>query len=348
MSQTNDQSQNPLIKPAEERKDPTPAEQMAKFTGESTVRDEPAKEPAKKPEENEEVVENKEETAAEKADKATDTDESAESGADAPDDKPKKKKSVEERIAELKENTYHMREAERRAKEAERRAIEAEARLAALEGKKSDEDLTTEKPDPKSELKAPDPNNYEYGEFDTKYRQDHEKYLRDSIRAEIKADQEAARAKDEDTRQAQAAAAQQQELAQKRDAAIEEGIKEFDDFEDALSALDEVKDPIAPETAAALLESEHCHRILHHLGKNPTEAAEMAKKTPLEQARYLGRLEAKFSAEKAASTEKPKPKTSQAPEPPSNRARGANGQFTPNDATTDFTAFKERHAGKGF
>lgn len=337
MSQTN--GETPVIKAAEERKDPTPAEQMAKFTGESTVKDET-------PAEKLEAVEDKKEKPVEEPKEEASTDDSEESGADAPEgeEKPKKKKTVEERIAEL---TAKRRDAERESASKDDTIADLQRQIDELKGKKPEEDLTTEKRDPKSEIKPPNPDDFEYGEFDTKYREAYSEYQDKLVDAKVQSRLDAERKKDVEARQADAADAKRQELGAKLLEHEKAGIKEFDDFEDALSALEDIKTPIAAETTEALLESEHAHKILYHLGKNPKEAAEMASQSPLKQAQYLGRLEAKFSAEAAAKSEKPKPKTSKAPEPPS-RSRGANGQFQGDDATTDFKAFRERHSGKGF
>ena len=353
MSQTNNGSQSPLVQSgptaqakAEPPKEPTAEEQISRFIdGDGkTAADKEDKSATK----DEEAVETKEETAEDADEITADADESVESDAGASEDeeKPvKKKKTAEERISEL---TAKRREAERSAKAEKERSAALEERLNALEGKKSTEDLTTQDPEPTSELKAPDPadKKYEYGEFDTQYRKDYEDYLRQSLRSEIKKEQETERKKAEETRQAEAAAAKQQELGAKLQAHQESGIKEFDDFEDALEALGEIETPIAPETTAMLLESEACPKILYHLGKNPKEAAEIASKSPIEQARYIGKLEARFSADTAAPQEKPKAKAPQAQTPPT-RARGSGGQFKADDATNDFNAFKSRHAGKG-
>lgn len=356
MSQNNGNN-SPLVqtgvqpqKAAEELKEPSNEELISKFIdgdGKSGADKAPEKEEPKAEEESAEVIENAEENADEEVENSPDTDDSDETGADAPEEaqKPKKKKTAEERIAEL---TAKRREAERTAAEKDDKMAELQRQIDELKGKKPDEDLKPEKDDTKSEVTPPDPNDkkYEYGEFDTEYRKDYEAYLRKSLRAELKQEQEEARQKEEETRQAEAAAAKQQELGDKLLEHQKAGIKEYEDFEDALESLSEVETPISPDTTAMLLESDQAHKILYHLGKNPDEAREIASKSPIEQARYIGKLEAKFSANEAAPKEKPV-KTTQAQTPPT-RNRGSNGQFKPNDATTDFSAFKAQHAGKGF
>ena len=343
MSQTNDKKEVPA---------PTNEELVAKFLdGDGNPTGLPDKKEEEKAEETSQDVENKEETGDEDEEKAPDTDESAESGADAPEDgeekaeegkdaAKKKKKSAEERIAEFRRKQG---DAERAAEAKEAENAELRRRLEELEGKKQDKDLTDDKSDTKSEDNGPDPYDFEYGEVDPRYVSALAEHKAAKIVEKTLAEQ---RKKDEEARQSSAADAKRQELASKMDAHIEAGIKEFEDFETAIEALQEIDTPIAPETTEALLQSEFAPQILHHLGKNPEEAREMASKSPIEQARYLGKLEAKFSASKAA-PEKPKASTSKAPPPPQ-RARGANGQFQADDATMNFSDFKARHAGKGF
>jgi len=318
---------------------------MKTFIGESTtVDDKSDTETATGDAAASEAVENKEEKADDAAAKDTSADKSGESDAGASEDKAAKKpkKSADERIAEL---TAKRREAERAAATKDTELAELRREIEALKGKKSDEPLKQENTDTTSEIKPPDPNDkkYEYGEFDTQYRKDYDKYLRDTARAEAQQALASERKKDEETRKAEAAAAMQQELGKKIDAALEAGIKEFDDFEEALAAFDKIEGNVAPEVAETILKSENFHRLIHYFGKNVAEAKELVSKSPIEQALHLGRLEAKFSANKAAHAEKPK--TTKAPDPLP-RSRGTNGQFEADDNTTDFAAFMAKHANK--
>jgi hypothetical protein len=78
--------------------------------------------------------------------------------------------------------------------------------------------------------------------------------------------------------------------------------------------------------------------ILYHLASNPKEATQVHAKSPVEQAAYFGRLEAKFTAPAA----KPKPKESKAPKPPANQAKGGSGGKVAPDmnGATDFATFE--------
>jgi len=87
--------------------------------------------------------------------------------------------------------------------------------------------------------------------------------------------------------------------------------------------------------------------VAYHLANNRDEAKSIAMMHPLEQARAFGRLEARFLAEAAAKVAEPKPEPkvkTDAPEPPTHRARGGGGKFSVDDDTSDFAAFEAKHA----
>lgn len=251
---------------------------------------------------------------------------------------PAKKNSVEERIAKI---TKARREAEReaaaRAEEAaakDRRIAELEAQLAG--GKKDTKDpLTAGGGGGNGEDAPPDPTKFDFGEVDPRYIAALTRYEARSLLA-------AERKKDEETRHAAAAAEKAREASAKMEAHIVEGVKKYDDFESVVleGALKDIP-PVAEETAELLRSSEHCADILYHFGKNPEEAAEMAKKSPIEQARYLGKLEAKFSSVKDAPPKK-EVKVTKAGAPPE-RARGADGKFGVSPDTDDFAAFDKAY-----
>lgn len=278
--------------------------------------------------------EKKEAVVAEEADK-DDADKEAAIDDKAGDKKPAKK-TVEDRIAEI---TAKRRQAERDASAAEQRAEELERRLAALEAKKdSDSDqLTQGAGAAKKDPSAPDPEKFEYGEVDPRY-------VAALARYEAKLELAEQQRKNDETRQAEAAAAAQQELQQKLDNQIRKGVELHEDFEAALAALDEIETPVSDEASRLIVESEYGAQILYHFGKNPKEAAEAVSKSPLEQARIIGRLEAQFAAEAKAKEDPAKEKktdvkVSKAPVPPETRVRGSNGQFRVAPDTDDFAAF---------
>lgn len=78
--------------------------------------------------------------------------------------------------------------------------------------------------------------------------------------------------------------------------------------------------PVTREMGEAIVESEIGPKILYHLGKNPDEAARIAKLSPVAQVREIGKLEAKLEAAAAppanSATSQPKTQTvSKAPAP---------------------------------
>lgn len=251
------------------------------------------------------------------------------------------KKTFDERVAAI---TAKRHEEARARTAAETRVAELEARLAALEGKKTQasDQLTQPAEGAKANPDAPDPEKFEYGEVDPRY-------VAALARYEAKQELAEDRRKNDEARQAEAAARKEQDIQQKLDAHIRKGVEAYDDFEAAYAALDAIETPVAPETAELLLKSDYAADMLYHLGKNIAEAAEVAKSSPIEQALYLGKLEARFAAEKGDKQEikKPEPTVSKAPPPPETRARGSDGKFSVNDDTDDFAAFEAKYSKGG-
>lgn len=276
----------------------------------------------------------KEQEAAKEAPKA-DSAPAKEQG----DDKAKSvsKKTFDDRVAAI---TAKKHEEARARTAAENRVAELEARLAALEGKKTQasDQLTQGAEGAKAASDAPDPEKFEYGEVDPRY-------VAALARHEAKQELAEERRKNDAARQAEAAARQEQDIQQKLETQIRKGVEAYDDFEAAYTALDAIETPIAAETAKLLIESEYAADLLYHFGKNIAEATEVAKKSPIEQARYLGKLEARFAAERAAASgeKKTETKVSKAPPPPETRARGSSGQFEVADDTEDFAAFEKKY-----
>lgn len=272
------------------------------------------------------VVDEKEETSDES--KASDDKEA---------DKKPAKKSAQDRFDEL---TKKRREAERAAAEKDSRIAALEAEIAGMKSAVQKKDLTDKKDDVKSDPDAPNPADFEYGEFDSRY-------VSALAAHEAKKIVAAERAKDAETRQAAAADAKALEIGEKLDSHIRSGIEKFEDFESSLEALEKIDGAPSEEARDMILGSEFGAEILHHLGKNTAEAVEMVSKSPFEQARYIGKLEAKFSAQKAASKKSEKPAVTNTPPPPANRLRGADGKFSTPDDTNDFASFEAKYTKKG-
>jgi len=257
---------------------------------------------------------------------------------DASDDesaKKKKSRSVEERIAKI---TKARREAEREAAARDAENAELRKRLADLEKKTG---LTEPAKRANSDPDAPDPTDaskYPYGEVDPQYIGDLADYRADKKIAAFRAEQE-------QLRQEEAAGRQAQELQQRADKVLVDGVTKYDDFEDVVLNNPDlnIEGEVSGEVREMILGSDNAADILYHIGQNPREAAEMVSKSPTEQARYIGKLEAKFSAGSAAATTQ-KPKSApKAPAPPNTKVRGSDGRFAVSDDTDDFAAFKSKY-----
>jgi hypothetical protein len=257
-----------------------------------------------------------------------DTDEPEGDDDAEPEKEGKRSKPASKRIAEL---TAKLRQAE----------LDLESERAGRAQPKPDEGSAP------PELKAPDPNDdkYEFGEADPKF-------IADNVRYELKLEQaEEAKARDEAARKEQAA-----EVGQKLDSdwntMRERGAEKHDDFAEKVDAL-QVSEPLL---AVAIQASPVGDDAAYYLATNPHEAeliqAQIAagdvigaakafgeiegaslveapvrptNGNPLDLALYAGRLKA-FKSKEA----KPKGKlATDAPEPPSQRVRGASGQFEP-------------------
>jgi hypothetical protein len=64
---------------------------------------------------------------------------------------------------------------------------------------------------------------------------------------------------------------------------------------------------ITPAMAEAIVDSEHGPEVAYHLGKNPAEAARIARLNPPAQIRAIGNIEAAVTAPKQATTPPPPP-----------------------------------------
>lgn len=266
-----------------------------------------------------------------------DTAESAKEEGEKPADppKPKPKQTVQERINELT-----------REKHEERRAREAlEARLRDLEAQ-----LTPPKEEKPEAAAAevqgpPKPEDFAYGELDGGYIAALARYHADMRWAEILQAQQA-EAQNEEA-EARRAAANQKFTAQ-----VTTAQEKYPDFQEKVVETAARGDwPLSQELGELIVDSDVGHHIAYHLATNPDEAVRVFRQTPTEQARYFGRMEAKFSAEQSAATggepagKTAQPKAPQAP-PPVIPARGAGGQFTAAADTDDFLAFERKANGQ--
>lgn len=244
------------------------------------------------------------------------------------------KKTAQERINEI---TRARREAERRAEAAEARARELEARLNAPPAPAQKEE-PAKKEEPADDPNAPKPDAYEYGELDSRYIRDLARFEADKRFNELRAEDQ--------QKQDQRAQTEKQAVARTQfEKMIERGSKVHEDFyEKVVIGSEEGKWPMSETLGEMMLASDVSNDIAYHLATNPEEADRVYRSSPVEQARYFGRLEAKFSAEQAAASVddgKPAPRTPKAPAPVQT-ARGAGGQFQATADTDDFAAFEAR------
>lgn len=254
------------------------------------------------------------------------------------DTAPKPKKTAQERINEL---TRARREAERRA-EALERELQA-TRTPPEPGQKPTEPAA--KPNDSAapdKSKAPNPDDFDYGEIDPKYIAALVDYQTTQRLNEYQQTQE--------QRQAEQRAAQEQAAAREKfEQQIKAGSTKHEDFVEKVVVGAEKGAWLLSETMGKMLvESDVGDDIAYHLASNPEEAASVYRQAPMEQARYFGRLEAKFSAEQSAAPGTPPagnkaapPRAPKAPAPVL-PARGAGGNFQASASTDDFAAFERR------
>lgn len=235
-------------------------------------------------------------------------------------DKDKPKSDVQKRIDELTAN----------AREAERREAEIRRELDALKAKPSEEAPATSATDGVGE--EPDPADYEYGEADAKYIKDLTAY---TVRHENAVIENRRALESEFTK-----------IEEGYNSRVEAVVEEYPDFNEKVVQGAQGDNPswvATPVMALAMKSSDVGPHVAYHLATNPGESERIAKLSPLEQAREMGRLEGKFAFREAAP--KPTPKVPGAPTPPSTLTRGAGGKFRAAADTDDFAAFEAAHSG---
>jgi len=214
----------------------------------------------------------------------------------------KKKLTAAERVAQIKAATREMHEA--------KRALEA-ARAVRDEVKPKDEKSAADA----KEDAPPKPEDFEYGELDSRY-----------IDAKVQYGVEQALKRNE-AKQAERAAqeAQQREIEsynKKADDFLAAGVEKYADFADTIEAVRNKEINMTRDMAMLVLDnpSEGVH-VLQHLVANPKEANAILSKSPLEQAAYFGRISAKYSSSDEKPNGQPAVKVTKAPAP----IKGAKG-----------------------
>jgi hypothetical protein len=110
----------------------------------------------------------------------------------------------------------------------------------------------------------------------------------------------------------QAQAAQQFDAV--KNAALQAGVEVYPDFE-AVATNEDL--PLTPTMAEAVLSSENAPHVWYYLGKNPNEAAKIARLQPMQQALAIGQLSSTVTAKASK-----QPSNAPAPKKPVN-ARGS-------------------------
>lgn len=88
-----------------------------------------------------------------------------------------------------------------------------------------------------------------------------------------------------------------------RTATVTAGREKYPDFESVVFALP--PNVLSPEMALAIFQTGQPADVAYHLGKNPDEAARIAKLPPLKKAIELGKLEGKLAAAPTKTTQAP-------------------------------------------
>lgn len=117
---------------------------------------------------------------------------------------------------------------------------------------------------------------------------------------------------------ARVAARQRLEMAESADHAVQSASKQVyearaaevrDRYADFDAVVSNPSLPITNDMAAVIMDSDRGPEVAYHLGKNPAEAARIARLSPVAQAKELGRLEERLSAPRAMPKQPPAPFT---------------------------------------
>lgn len=221
---------------------------------------------------------------------------------DPAEPEPKPKKTAQERIDEI---TAKHRTAEREAKYWQ----------DVAEGRTKPNGGTP----PKEEAKAPNPDDFDLGRSD-------ERYIEAVIDYRVKKGLDEVRggvAQDLQVQAAERAWEAKQEAAR----------SEFADYDEKVTNGAH-NWPCSPDMAEAIRTSDVGGKLAYHLASHPEEARRIVGLNPYAQVREIGRIEASLESGT------PPAKTTNAPKPPGNQARGAGGAFTADGSTKDFAAFE--------
>lgn len=247
---------------------------------------------------------------------------------------PRKPKSAQERIDQA---VGRQRAAERRSESLQRAVDSMTARLDALERRPLTETAANVKP--KTDPNAPRPDDYDYGDLDSRFIAD---LARHEARKELLEEQTRANQRQQTAQQTAA----QREFSLKLNEFQERGAEKYEDFaETVIESGLHSEWPLSEALASLAIESEHGPEILYGLATDVREARKINGLTPAQQAAWFGRREAELGGvtTKPAQGDEPAAirRVSQAPTPLVNRARGSGGsKAAVKPETTDFAAFE--------
>lgn len=174
-------------------------------------------------------------------------------------------------------------------------------RQEALRAQQSKGPAKTEEPETKA-LNQPDPNEPKPDQFET-----HDQYVRALARYEAKQELQAEK---EAARKA-AIKNESQTKLEKHTERVNSFKASHDDFDDVLENVGNI--PLSITVRESIVDSENGPELMYELAKNPKELQRICSLTPINAAREIGKIEARFSkTSESSSVEK---KTSKAPAP---------------------------------
>lgn len=245
--------------------------------------------------------------------------------------KPAKKTAAQrqqEIQARIDAATRELREIERRIEAAKAPAVATPQQALTEKSQGATEDAD-----------APKPTDFEYGELDGRY-------IKALAAHEAKKAYAAEKAEDAKRQQQAAITREQAENRTKFVKVVETGAAKYDDFEEVVVRGAEQNRYLVSEVVARLvLGSDVGPDIAYHLATHVDEARQLAGKSPLEQAAYFGRLEARFSAPAQGATVAKAPKSAQQATQPFRGAKGGGGSTQTSPAPNDFAAFERMAMG---
>lgn len=128
-----------------------------------------------------------------------------------------------------------------------------------------------------------------------------------------------------------------------RDDLYAAGAEKYEDFEEVVGS-DDVKITVAMRDAIFALDDQELQaEVSYYLGKNPKEAARIAKLPPVRQIAEIGKLEVKVSSQP---TPTKRPSAAPAPIAPVGGSNTNTNTLTGNESMKDFIAKRNRQLGR--